>query len=92
MNNVVINFKTDKETKERLQAFSAKIGIPVSTILNAQIRQTLLEQRLTVSSEPTVNDRVLNEIIESVSDYKIHKNLSKPLETGKDVRKYLESL
>ena len=92
MNNVVINFKTDKETKEKLQAFSAKIGIPVSSILNAQIRKTLLDQRLTLSTEPTINDGTLNEIIESVADYKAHKNISKTINNGQELRNYLENL
>ena len=92
MNNVVINFKTDAETKKRLQEFSAKIGIPVSTILNAQIRKTLLDQRFTVSSEPSINDQVLNEIIDAVSDYRAHKNVSKIMSNAAQVRNHLESL
>lgn len=92
MNTAVINFKTDAKTKKELQAFAAKIGIPVSAVLNAQIRQTLLDQRLNVSSEPAPRDQVMQEIIDAVADYRAKKNISRKLKSGKEVRGYLEAL
>lgn len=55
MNTAILNIKTDPETKQQLKAFAAQMGIPVSSLLNAQIKQMLRtgEVRLTAALEPT---------------------------------------
>ena len=41
MKTSILNIKTDPETKEQLKAFATNLGLPVSALLNAQIKQML---------------------------------------------------
>jgi len=74
MNTAILNIKTDPETKEQLKAFASNLGLPVSTLLNAQIRQMLRTRKVEfeVSLEPTP---YLKKIIKEVeSDNQIGRN------------------
>lgn len=51
MNKKVLNIKTDPETKQQIQEFAAELGMPVSVILNAQIKQMLRDRKLMFSTE-----------------------------------------
>jgi antitoxin component of RelBE/YafQ-DinJ toxin-antitoxin module len=74
MNTAILNIKTDPETKEQLKAFASNLGLPVSALLNAQIRQMLRTRKVEfeVSLEPTP---YLKKIIKEVeSDNQIGRN------------------
>jgi addiction module RelB/DinJ family antitoxin len=51
MNTAIVNIKTDPETKKQLQAFAAQVGLPVSALLNAQIKQILRTGQLEFSTQ-----------------------------------------
>ena len=91
MNTAVLNIKTDPETKKRLKAFAAQVGLPVSALLNAQIKQMLRSGKveLTTTLEPTP---YLAEIIkEAEADYKAGKNIVTTA-TDEETLAYLRSL
>ena len=51
MNKTILNIRTDVETKRQIQALAAELGMPVSVILNAQIKQILRDRKMTFSTE-----------------------------------------
>lgn len=55
MTKTILNIKTDPSTKRQIQDFAAELGVPVSVILNAQIKQMLRDRKvvLTTELEPT---------------------------------------
>ena len=55
MNTAILNIKTDPETKEQLKTFASNLGLPVSALLNAQIRQMLRTRKVEFEAnlEPT---------------------------------------
>lgn len=51
MNKTTLNIKTDLDTKLQIQKFAAELGVPVSVILNAQIKQMLRDRKVILSTE-----------------------------------------
>ena len=92
MNTAILNIKTDPETKRQLQAFAVEVGVPVSVIINAQIKQTLRNCSIELSTEPMPKQSVINEVIDAVTDYRVGKNVSKAYTTPAQVRKHLQAL
>lgn len=91
MNNVILNIKTDATTKQQLQKFAAELGIPVSVIMNAQIKQMLRDRKIVLSTElePTP---YLEKVMEQVeSDLVANKNMTKAMSV-KEAVAYLDTL
>jgi len=55
MNTAILNIKTDPETKERLKEFASQVGLPVSALMNAQIKQMLRDRKVAfdITLKPT---------------------------------------
>jgi antitoxin component of RelBE/YafQ-DinJ toxin-antitoxin module len=51
MTKTIINIKTDPATKQQLQMFASELGVPVSVIMNAQIKQMLRDRKVVLSTE-----------------------------------------
>jgi antitoxin component of RelBE/YafQ-DinJ toxin-antitoxin module len=76
MNNALVTFKTDKETKEELKSFAGELGINSSAFVNMVVKQALREKRVVVSTnlEPTP---YLEQIMrEADDDYKNVRNIT----------------
>jgi antitoxin component of RelBE/YafQ-DinJ toxin-antitoxin module len=75
MNTAILNIKTDPDTKQQLKAFAAEVGLPVSALMNAQIKQMLREGKVEFSTtlEPTPYLAAI--IKEAKTDYKAGKNI-----------------
>jgi antitoxin component of RelBE/YafQ-DinJ toxin-antitoxin module len=91
MNTAILNIKTDPETKQQLKAFAAQVGLPVSALMNAQIKQMLRNGKVEFSTtlEPTPYLKAI--IKEAEADYKAGRNLT-TTETDKDTLDLLRSL
>jgi len=77
MAKTVINIKTDPQTKRELKEFAAELGVPVSVIINAQIKEALRSRTITLSTsfEPTP---YLKKILRQVErDLKTGKNITR---------------
>ena len=92
MTKTILNIKTDPETKVQIQEFAAELGVPVSVIMNAQIKQMLRDRKIVLSTElePTP---YLVKIMEQVEkDLKTGRNMSPAFSTAKEAINYLSSL
>lgn len=75
MNTAILNIKTDPATKEQLKEFAAQVGLPISALMNAQIKQMLRDGKVEfdINIEPTP---YLKDIIkEAEADYKAGYNI-----------------
>ena len=91
MTKTILNIKTDPQTKLQIQEFAAELGVPVSVIMNAQIKQMLRDRKIMLSTElePTP---YLVKIMEQVEiDLAANKNMTKAM-NAKEVRLYLSTL
>lgn len=90
MNNAILNIKTDPETKKQLKEFAAKLGLPVSALMNAQIKQMLRDGSVEFSAE-IPNAKTQKQIEKAVADYKNGKNIT-TISNHKELKDYLDSL
>jgi len=91
MTKTILNIKTDPQTKLQLQGFAAELGVPVSVIMNAQIKQMLRDRKIVLSMElePTP---YLEKIMKQVeADLVTGKNMT-PAMNIKEAIAYLDSL
>lgn len=77
MSKSVINIKTDARTKRELKQFAAELGMPMTAIINAQIKQMLRSRTVTLTTDlkPTPYlEKILHEVEE---DLKTGKNITR---------------
>jgi len=75
MSKSVINFKIDSAVKEEAQKLAVELGMPLSAIVNAQLRELIRTRTLSISAEPRMTP-YLERIIEGVEqDRKTGKNV-----------------
>ena len=94
MNKVLLNVKTDAHIKEEASKIAKEMGIPLSTVVNAYLRQFIDEQEVTISNKKTYRmtpefETSLDEIEE---DIKHGRNADGPFSTPEEVQDYLDSL
>ena len=59
----ILNIKTEKELKEAAQQTAKEIGIPLSTAINAFLKQFVRDKEITLSSNSSVPTPYLQNII-----------------------------
>lgn len=91
MNTSILNIKTDPETKEQLKAFAAQVGLPVSALLNAQIKQMLRNGKVEFSTSPEPTPYLEAIIKEAEADYKVGKNIV-ATESDEETLNFLRSI
>ena len=91
MNNATINIKVDPKTKQQMQKFAAELGIPVSAILNAQIKQILRDRTVSLSTElePTP---YLENIMRQVERDILAKKTATRVSTSQELLNHLDAL
>lgn len=91
MSKAILNFKTDPETKRQIQAFAAELGVPVSVIMNAQIKQMLRDRKIILSAQPEPTP-YLEKIMKQVeADLVANKNMTQAMNI-KAALAYLDNL
>lgn len=90
MTKTILNVKTDPDTKRQIQEFAAELGVPVSVIMNAQIKQMLRDRKVVLSTElePTP---YLVKILKAVeNDLRTGRHISPFFSSAKEMFKSLE--
>lgn len=87
-----IYIKADKETKENAQKAAKELGLTLSDVINASLRNFIRTREVIFSDTPTMTpefEKLLGPIQE---DIKKGRNLSPAFESAAEMNKYLESL
>ena len=88
----LINIKADKEVKEGAQALAQELGLPLSVVVNAYLKDFIRNRGINISAVPRMS-RPLESIIGGVEkDLAIRKNISSAFSSTKDAERYLDSL
>jgi addiction module RelB/DinJ family antitoxin len=77
----VINIKADKEVKDQAFKVAAEMGLPLSTIVNAFLKQFIREKRVTFEVPLVPNKKTAKLLREADEDIRLGRNLSGPFET-----------
>ncbi len=88
----VMYVKTDKEVKENAQKLASELGLTLSDVINASLRNFLRVRQITFSSIPHLTpelEKILGRVEE---DIKNKRNLSKRFTRVEDAIKYLDKV
>ncbi len=89
MNTAIINIKTDPETRDQLKEFASQVGLPVSALMNAQIKQMLRSGKVEFNVGLTPTPYLEELIKEADADYAAG-NVSGPFDSADDMIADLE--
>ena len=87
----VISVRTDVSTKTKAQAVAKDIGIPLSTLLNAYLRQLIANRSVNFSVEPRLRPEVKKELLRIEADIKAGRNLSPAFDNLEEAFKWLDA-
>ncbi|MFH1288398.1 MAG: type II toxin-antitoxin system RelB/DinJ family antitoxin [bacterium] len=88
----VINFKTDQNVKNNAQKLAQDLGLSLSAVINAFLKQFIRNQEVYFSSTPRMS-KELEQLLGPVEiDIKKKRNISHYISTGSELKEYLESL
>ena len=87
----IINIKADKEIKEGAQKVAKELGLPLSTVLNAYLKQFIRNREAYFSVAPHMTSELEKLTVMARQDYKKKKNLSPLFSSAKKAVLYLRS-
>ena len=92
MVKTLLNIKTDREVKVEAQKIARELGLPLSTVVNAYLKEFIREQEVRLSLTPRMSSR-LDKLLEGVEkDIKTGRNLSPAFSSGHAMDTYLDAL
>lgn len=92
LDKTIINIKVSKDLKRQAQELADEIGVPLSTVMVAGLKDFVRSRSLTISALPRLKPAIEQEIGEAIEDYHQGNNISPKLSTVKDVATHLQSL
>ena len=93
MPKTTINIKADLEVKENAQRIASEIGLPLSGIINAYLKQFIRDKGINVSVvQPRLKPEVEMLYKKIERDIEKGKNISPVFTNAKNMDKYLASL
>lgn len=85
----VLNVKTDKEVKENAKKVAEELGLPLSVVVNAYLKQFVRNKEVYLSAIPRMLPE-LEELLGSIEvDIKRRRNLSPALSSPQELDEYL---
>ncbi len=85
----LISIKADPEVKVRAQRVAKEIGIPLSTIINAYLKQLGREKSINFAVPLRPNKKTARLLKKAERDYKKGVNISPAFENAEDAIAYL---
>lgn len=70
----ILNVKVDKEEKEKAKQIAAQMGLPLSTIINAHLREFIRTREFSVKLDPILKPEVEKELLDMSRKYHDEKN------------------
>ena len=91
MRTTVINVKTDKDVKKSAQKVAEELGLSLSTVINAYLRQFVRNKEIHLTTAPRMSAE-LEEFLGYVEeDIKKKRNLSPVFSSGEEMDRWLDS-
>lgn len=87
----MMSIKTDSEVKEGAQEVAREIGVPLSTIINAYLKEFIQRREVRLVAPPKMTPHLERVIAIAEKDLKTKRNISRALSSPEDVRAYFQS-
>lgn len=88
----VIHIKANKEVKENAQKAAKDLGLSLSDVINAALRNFIRTREVIFSDAPKITPALEKKLKEMEEDIKAERNLSPEFKNTHDMDKYLDSL
>ncbi|HMA79197.1 MAG TPA: type II toxin-antitoxin system RelB/DinJ family antitoxin [Candidatus Paceibacterota bacterium] len=89
--HTILNIKTDKKLKAEAKKVSEELGVPLSTVINAFLKQFVRNKEITLSANPLRPTPYLEQILEEAHiEYQTGK--ARSFESGNDMLEHLKTL
>jgi len=88
----IINVKADKNVKEDAQKLAKELGLSLSAVVNAYLKQFVRTRRVDFSTAPSMSPALEKLLGEIELDIKKGRNLSPAMSSEKDIDDRLSSL
>lgn len=85
----VTSIKIDTDTKERATKLAAKMGLSLSSVINANLKKFVLDRRVSFSVEPDLNKKSKAALREALSEIRDSKQLVGPFSNTADLKESL---
>ncbi len=92
MAKVIINIKTDKEVKQSVQKLAEELGISLSDVINASLRNFIRTREVRISSIPQMTPELEKLLGPIEEDIKKGRNISPLFSSAKEIENHLRSL
>ena len=89
--SITLNFKTDKDLKNRAKKMASDLGLPLGTIMNHYLKEFVRERKVIFTNHPTPTKKVVHELKEISRDIRSRKNLSPTFNNTDDAIGWLNS-
>lgn len=87
----VINIKTDKKVKDEAKKIVEEMGLSLSAVINAQLKQLVREQEMRFSLAPKMTSYLEEIAREAREDYRKKINISPAFQSAADAVKHLRA-
>jgi addiction module RelB/DinJ family antitoxin len=87
----MMNIKTDVDVKEEAQKIAKEMGLPLSSVVNAYLKEFVRERSVRFSIEPQLRPEIGKFFRQASADYKKKKNIVGPFDTTKTMDAYLDA-
>lgn len=85
----LLNIKVDKAEKEKAKRIAAEMGVPLSTIMNAQLREFIRTREFSVSLDPVLKPEIEKELLRRSQEYSKNKKGEMWASSAAEARKIL---
>ena len=92
LDKTIINIKVSKALKQDAQDLADEIGVPLTTVITASLKEFVRSRSLIVSAFPRLKPEIEHELNEAITDLKSGKNVSKIFTKPDDIAAHLKSL
>jgi addiction module RelB/DinJ family antitoxin len=92
MAKTIISIKSDKEVKENAKKLAQELGLSLSDVINASLRNFIRMREVRFSSIPQMTPELERLLGKIEKDIKRKRDLSPVLESAEDAAGYLDSL
>lgn len=89
---IIVNLKTDKDVKEKAQELASDLGLTLSAVINAYLKQFIRNREVYFSTVPKMTPELENLIGKVERDYRQKANVSPVFGSAEEMDEYLDSL
>lgn len=87
----LINIKADQEVKIKAKKIAQELGLSLSAVINAYLKQFIRNKSVYFSAAPSMSKELEDALNGIEKDIRQNKNLSRPVSDKKDLIRYLSS-